>query len=290
MEFIAIDFETANSNRSSACQIGLAKFQDGELKWSKSYLIKPKPNHYDPINVSIHGIDANATKTAPTFKQVWDEIHHDLTFNTLVAHNASFDISVLNAALHAYDLPNYGFNHFCSLTWTKKLVPGLYNYKLSTVSEHFGIELKHHDAESDAIASGRIMARIMKDNGINSFSELIASVPKRVSKRVDLPFNSEIPVTAHPDHPFYGQEIVFTGKSADYTRESLMHMVQEVGGICKTDSLTMTTNFLVVGSLDFKGSFNDFSSGKLKKAKSYIDKGCDIEIIDEEYFFTLLNS
>jgi DNA polymerase-3 subunit epsilon len=57
MNFIAIDFETANSNRYSPCEIGLVKVEDFKIVEQKSFLIKPKDNYFDYYNTLLHGID-----------------------------------------------------------------------------------------------------------------------------------------------------------------------------------------------------------------------------------------
>ena len=45
--FVAIDFETANADRSSICQIGITEVVDGILQPSKSWLVQPEGNDYD---------------------------------------------------------------------------------------------------------------------------------------------------------------------------------------------------------------------------------------------------
>ena len=55
-DFIAIDFETANSNRSSVCSIGIVIVKDGVIIDKFYRLIKPVPNYYNRINTQIHGL------------------------------------------------------------------------------------------------------------------------------------------------------------------------------------------------------------------------------------------
>jgi DNA polymerase III subunit epsilon len=66
MDFVAIDVETANADLASICQIGIAHFSNGVLasEW-KSY-VDPQ-DHFDEMNVSVHGIDASIVAGAPTF-------------------------------------------------------------------------------------------------------------------------------------------------------------------------------------------------------------------------------
>ena len=41
MDFVAIDFETANEKRNSACSIGLTVVKDNKIVEEKYFLIKP---------------------------------------------------------------------------------------------------------------------------------------------------------------------------------------------------------------------------------------------------------
>ncbi|HTN68226.1 MAG TPA: hypothetical protein VLZ33_02050 [Dysgonamonadaceae bacterium] len=54
--FAAIDFETANSNRSSVCSVGLVIVMDGIITDRIYELIKPEPNYYSYWNSQVHGL------------------------------------------------------------------------------------------------------------------------------------------------------------------------------------------------------------------------------------------
>ena len=56
MSFACIDFETANRKRSSACRLGIAIVSEGAIQRSESWLIRPTPFEFEPINISKHGI------------------------------------------------------------------------------------------------------------------------------------------------------------------------------------------------------------------------------------------
>jgi DNA polymerase-3 subunit epsilon len=64
-QFIAIDVETANSDRSSICQIGLVAFDQDGLAWEWSSLVNPECD-FDANNVRIHGVRSQDVATAPT--------------------------------------------------------------------------------------------------------------------------------------------------------------------------------------------------------------------------------
>ena len=46
-DFAAIDFETANGQRSSICSVGLVVVRDGEITIRHYRLVRPYPNYYN---------------------------------------------------------------------------------------------------------------------------------------------------------------------------------------------------------------------------------------------------
>ena len=46
-DFAAIDFETANSQRSSVCSVGIVIVRGGEIADKFYSLIKPEPEYYN---------------------------------------------------------------------------------------------------------------------------------------------------------------------------------------------------------------------------------------------------
>ena len=72
--FAAIDFETATSNRNSACAIGISIVDDSKVTFERAWLICPPNNKYHDFNISIHGIRPSDTATSPNFREVWDVV------------------------------------------------------------------------------------------------------------------------------------------------------------------------------------------------------------------------
>ena len=96
MNFIAIDFETANSNRNSPCEIGIVKVENFKITDKKSFLIRPKENYFDWMNTQIHGIDEGTVENEPEFDVIYSKIKNDFEKYPILAHNASFDIGFIN--------------------------------------------------------------------------------------------------------------------------------------------------------------------------------------------------
>ncbi len=171
MDFIAIDFETANSNRSSICSIGLAFVENGKLTGSDHILVKPTPDYYDYFNTSIHGIDDHMTKNEKPFEELWDELFWYFDGMTIVTHNAAFDCSVLRCTLDASNLDYPDLDYHCTLRLAQEILP-LESHTLDSVSKHFKIKLQHHNAESDAKAAAIIALKLCERFKMNSLEEL----------------------------------------------------------------------------------------------------------------------
>lgn len=183
MDFIAIDFETANSQRSSICALGIAQVKQGELVSTDHFLIKPTPNYYDSFNSVLHGIDDSHTRHEPTFRQMWAKLQGYFHEQTIVAHNAAFDCSALRAVLNEAGLPFPDFDYHCTYRLAQKTL-SLPNHKLDMVSRHFNITLDHHQAESDAKAAALIALRINEKFRTNSLEELSTSLGFKVGRLI----------------------------------------------------------------------------------------------------------
>lgn len=90
-DFAAIDFETANKERSSVCSVGIVIVRNGEITEKLYRLIRPYPNYYSYWNTQVHGLTFQDTACAPTFPEVWKEIDPIIARLPLVAHNSPFD-------------------------------------------------------------------------------------------------------------------------------------------------------------------------------------------------------
>ena len=153
--FAAIDFETADYGRDSACSIGVAIVRDGSLVQSVHRLIRPPEREFK--FTWLHGLAWEQVADAPPFGPVWREIEPLLEgVDFLAAHNAGFDRSVLAACSERYDLPGSGHRFVCSMSVARK-VWGIHPTRLSDVCARLDIPLNHHHALSDAEACARIL-------------------------------------------------------------------------------------------------------------------------------------
>ena len=80
--YFAYDVETANYDYSTICQIGLVKFEDGQVVESWDFLINPQTEDF--MFTCIHGITYNMVENKPTFNEIYPRLplipqHFDLT-------------------------------------------------------------------------------------------------------------------------------------------------------------------------------------------------------------------
>jgi DNA polymerase-3 subunit epsilon len=173
-DFITIDFETANSNKDSACQLGITTVKDGVIKDVKSWLINPE-TFFQYFNTFIHGITKEKVKDAPTFKELWSEILPYFNSGQLIfAHNASFDVNVLLCMLKRYDIEVPSASFGCSLAMSRRMWQYQFSHSLGFLCEEFGITPGFHDAGEDARACAEIVLLAAKEKGID-LSQMIAS-------------------------------------------------------------------------------------------------------------------
>lgn len=162
-DFAAIDFETANGERTSVCSVGVVIVRDGEIVDSYYSLIQPEPNYYSYWCTRVHGLCRIDTDDAPIFPDVWAEIEPMIAGLPLVAHNKAFDEGCLRAVFRCYqmDYPEYVF--LDTLRASRRKLPHLPNHQLHTVAAAVGYTLeRHHHALADAEACAWIAREIME--------------------------------------------------------------------------------------------------------------------------------
>lgn len=172
MDFTAIDFETANQARHSACQLATVRIRGGQIVDQHCWLIRPEPFAFSPMNIQVHGIRPERVADQPNFGNLWDEISAHLRGECLVAHNAPFDISVLRACLefHQVEIPDMEFS--CTRLVARNTWPGRSAYGLRPLADWLGIRFRHHDALEDSIACGKVLLAAAETLQVASLTEL----------------------------------------------------------------------------------------------------------------------
>ena len=300
--YVALDVETANSFRGSICSIGLVKFQNGKVVDSFYSLINPEED-FDYRNINIHGITQKDILNSPIFPEIRQRIIDFIGTNIVVSHFAQFDIGALKDAYLKYNLDFDDVKFVCSYRLAKLALPGLINYKLKTLTKELNIKLEHHNALSDAKASGLILGYLLSTNSYSDIDEFLYNYHyNKTGLHGQYGFNRQLkgdyksnliyqPTEAgkalmNPEHYFYGLYFCFTGKLERMTRKEANTIVALTGGIPE-QSVTKNTNILVVGEQDWRVVGESGLSSKMKKAQSLLENGQNIEIMTEDDFIKM---
>lgn len=172
MDFITIDFETANYDSNSAISVGLVRFVDDKPVDSVYSLIRPSKLYIKPEFTEIHGLTIEDVEDAPDFSDVWQNVIKPFIDEAskvsckkppLVAHNVPFDKNVLLSCLKHYELSWDNPNEWLdTLALSRKVWPGGC-HKLTYLASRFGITYDAHNALADSLACGKILLLINRE-------------------------------------------------------------------------------------------------------------------------------
>ncbi|SDZ76961.1 DNA polymerase-3 subunit epsilon [Pseudobutyrivibrio sp. ACV-2] len=162
--FVVFDVETPNRSNNRMSAIGISVIEDDHIVEEFFSLVNPE-THFDYFNVKLTGIDENKVANAPTFPELWEQIEPIMSSGMLVAHNASFDMNVLKKCLKDYNIEWKPYARYvCTVLMGRQLLPGI-SHKLNDLCDYYGIELNHHQADSDSHACAEILLRYFQDGG-----------------------------------------------------------------------------------------------------------------------------
>ena len=281
MRFIALDVETANPDMSSICQIGIVHFENGQPVETWSSLVDPQ-DYFDDMNVSIHGIEKEDVRGAPTFKQIYAEINRRVGGQVVAIHTA-FDRNAITqaASRHSTTPPECFWLNTASVArraWPEVAQRG---YGLAPLAVKLGIEFEHHDAAEDARTAGMILVRAMTKMGLD-----LNGWMDRVKRPINPSHGSSVAQVGNPEGPLYGEVVAFTG-ALIVPRHEAADLAARAG--CETtDGVTKHTTLLVVGDQDIRLLNGHEKSSKHRKAEELIAKGKPIRILTETDFLSMV--
>ena len=167
LTFNAIDVETANSDPSSICQIGIVSIRDGVVKGQLSVLVDPEAEFND-FNVRLHGIDHNTVRASQALPNLEAQLRRILEETVLVSHTG-FDRVAMDGAMERYGLKQVRTRWLDSAIVARRAWPERYRRKwnLALIAGDLGIVFRHHDAAEDARAAGEIVLRACQHTGLD---------------------------------------------------------------------------------------------------------------------------
>lgn len=295
--FTLIHTECINAYKDSVCHIILIPVVEGERQAPKEYIVNPESKIFEGVS---SGLTRKQVEKSPTFASKWPEIMDILELSPMIVSSADGnsiyslqgtverlglkcpEMAYLNSKAICRRSLNeliYNFNHLCGLYWGK----------IYTVNNPIGIA----EGWTDLVIKGlrdcedSNLIEFAKQKGIRigmfSSMELIPSIsisPSKLRGNRKSFDASKVEVNPNEDHPFFGLNVVFTGKMQFMSRDEAREYVISIGGN-SPNSLSKKTDVLVVGQEDVR---NGGCTGKLMKANEYKSQGSDIEVMYEQDF------
>ena len=196
MKFTAFDLETTgiHPKTDAIVEIGAVRFDGTEPLDTFCTLINPgRP--IPPEASAVNGITDEMVADQPTVENVLADLAEFCGDLPLVAHNAPFDFKFLLNAVETHKTKAPAGTVLDSCALARILFPGMINYKLGTLVNHFGFPPgDFHRAEIDSVHCGRLFAKIVESLEKGGQS---ASVPALL----DLTKQTLMKFPQYPDQP-----------------------------------------------------------------------------------------
>jgi DNA polymerase-3 subunit epsilon len=164
INFVAFDLETTGiqPETDAIVEIGAVKFIDGLPREPFSALVNPL-RKIPADAIAVHGITDAEVADKPPVRDHLAPLAEYCGDLPMVAHNARFDFKFLEAAVKREKTKAPSGILLDTHALSKKVFPGLLNYRLETLTKHFEFpNTVFHRAFEDAEYCGRIFLRILE--------------------------------------------------------------------------------------------------------------------------------
>ncbi len=164
MRFIAFDLETTGTvpGVDQIVEIGAVRFNNGVVESVFSTLVDPLRS-IPPGASAVNGITDDMVKGKPTIDTLLHSFAEFCEDLIMVAHNAPFDAQFLISDIKKHESTSPRGIILDTLPISRKVFPGIPNYKLGTLVQHLKIpSTGFHRAEEDATYCGHVFIELVK--------------------------------------------------------------------------------------------------------------------------------
>ena len=160
-DVVVFDIETTGleASKCEIIEIGAIKLKQGKKFETFETFVRPKGNIPEEIT-ALTGITNNMVINAPNIENVIADFYKFCYNCTIIAYNIDFDYKFINlfGKKSSYIFDNKQID---ALYLARAFIPGLKNFKLSTVCKKLGISLENaHRAVHDAMATADVVIKL----------------------------------------------------------------------------------------------------------------------------------
>jgi DNA polymerase III epsilon subunit family exonuclease len=177
LEFVVLDVEAAQERKMPAriIEIGAYRVCSGKVVAEFETLVNPETS-VPKFLANLTGISDEMLTSAPTFPEIAHAFLDFIGDSVLVAHNANFDLPLLNREINrVFAGQRLRNTHLCTVDLARRLVPQLESHRLDSVAAYFQVAIpRRHRAADDALATAHVFVRLLNtlaENGISTLPE-----------------------------------------------------------------------------------------------------------------------
>lgn len=191
LAYTVFDTETTGMNPSGGdeiIQLGAVRIVNGKLKPGEQIdqLVDPQRD-IPAITIPVHGITPEMVKGQPRILDVLPSFHAFASGTVLIAHNAAFDMRLLELKQDALGL-QFDQPVLDTLLLSAVVNPEQSSHRLDAIAARFGIEVKgRHTAMGDALVTAQVFLKLLpllQAKGIHTLGQARAASQKTYYARL----------------------------------------------------------------------------------------------------------
>ncbi|WP_439426085.1 exonuclease domain-containing protein [Oenococcus alcoholitolerans] len=163
--FAIVDLETTAPFKEGGhiIQIGICYIHNWKIINNFQSFVNPGVKIPEAI-VELTGITDNDVAKAPFFEEIAPLVRNQLAGTVFVAHNVRYDFPYLNGEFSRIAVPRLRSEYIDTVQLAQIAFPTLPSYKLDELVNCLGISLpRHHQADQDAAATGKLFLRLYRE-------------------------------------------------------------------------------------------------------------------------------
>ena len=160
-DVVVFDLETTGleATKCEIIEIGAVKISKGKIVETFETLVKPA-GHIPEDSTEIHGITDEMVANSPSVRQVLPDFYKFCYGCTIMAYNIDFDYKFISIWGKKQGLI-FDNKQIDAMLLARLYVPGLKNFKLSTVCKKLDVSLENaHRAVHDAMATAEVVIKL----------------------------------------------------------------------------------------------------------------------------------